>query len=50
MEQKIFMTEVNPEIKDTVEKLMKHGEVIFREFIEKWKSIVKKEKRRKFSK
>ena len=41
----IFMTEVNPEIKDTVEKINKTwGGKFSIEFIDKWKSIVKKKK------
>jgi tRNA (cytidine56-2'-O)-methyltransferase len=43
--QKIFMTEVNPEIKDTLDKINKTWGGNFRvEFIDKWKSIVKKKK------
>ena len=41
----IFMTEVNPEIKDTIDKINKTwGGNFSIEFIEKWKSIVKKKK------
>jgi len=42
---KIFMTEVNPEIKDTVEKINKTwgGDFVV-EFIDNWISIVKKKK------
>jgi tRNA (cytidine56-2'-O)-methyltransferase len=43
--QKIFMTEVNPEIKDTLDKINKTWGGNFRvEFIDKWKFIVKKKK------
>lgn len=43
--EKIFMTEVNPEIKDTLQKINKTwGGDFDVEFIEKWKSIVKKKK------
>jgi len=42
---KIFMTEVNPEIKDTIEKINKTwGGNFTVEFIDSWKSIVKKKK------
>ena len=41
----IFMTEVNPEIRDTVEKINKTwGGKFSIEFIDKWKSIVRKKK------
>ena len=41
----IFMTEVNPEIKDTVDKINKTwGGTFSVEFIEKWKPIIKKKK------
>ncbi len=47
--QKIFMTEVNPEIKDTLEKINKTwGGNFVVEFIDKWKSIVKKKKEGNF--
>ena len=47
--EKIYMTEVNPEIKETLEKINENWGGNFEiEFIEKWKTIVKKEKRRKF--
>ena len=47
--QKIFMTEVNPEIKDTLDKINKTWGGNFRvEFIDKWKSIVKKKKAENF--
>jgi len=47
--EKIFMTEVNPEIKDTLEKINKTwGGNFVVEFIEKWKPNHKKEERRKF--
>jgi tRNA (cytidine56-2'-O)-methyltransferase len=43
--EKIFMTEVNPEIKDTIEKINNTWGGNFEiEFIEKWKTIVKKKK------
>ncbi|MFQ5496938.1 MAG: tRNA (cytidine(56)-2'-O)-methyltransferase [Nitrosopumilus sp.] len=43
--ERIFMTEVNPEIKDTLEKINKTWGGKFEvEFIDKWKSIVKKKK------
>lgn len=43
--ERIFMTEVNPEIKDTIEKINKTWGGNFEiEFIEKWKTIVKKKK------
>ncbi len=42
---KIFMTEVNPEIKDTVEKINKTwGGNFVIEFIDSWRPIVKKKK------
>jgi len=42
---KIFMTEVNPEIKDTLEKINKTwGGNFVVEFIDNWKSIIKKKK------
>ena len=42
---KIFMTEVNPDIKDTLEKINKNwGGNFIVEFIDNWKSIVKKKK------
>ncbi|MBI2128394.1 MAG: tRNA (cytidine(56)-2'-O)-methyltransferase [Nitrosarchaeum sp.] len=42
---KIFMTEVNPEIRDTLEKINKNwGGNFIVEFIDNWKSIVKKKK------
>lgn len=42
---KIFMTEVNPEIKETIEKINKTwgGDFII-EFIDSWKHVVKKKK------
>ncbi len=47
--KKIFMTEVNPEIKDTLDKINKTWGGNFRvEFIDKWKSIVKKKKEENF--
>jgi len=47
--QKIFMTEVNPEIKDTLEKINKTwGGNFIVEFIENWKSVIKKKKEEGF--
>jgi len=47
--ERIFMSEVNPEIKDTVEKINKTWGGKFEvEFINKWKSIVKKKKEENF--
>lgn len=47
--EKIFMTEVNPEIKDTLEKINKTwGGNFTVEFIDKWKSIIKKKKEENF--
>ncbi|MDH3279106.1 MAG: tRNA (cytidine(56)-2'-O)-methyltransferase [Nitrosopumilus sp.] len=47
--ERIFMSEVNPEIKDTVEKINKTwGGKFELEFINKWKSIVKKKKEENF--
>ena len=44
--EKIFMTEVNPEIKDTLEKINKTwGGNFTVEFIDNWKSIVKNKKK-----
>lgn len=46
---KILMNEVNPEIKDTVERINKTwGGNFFIEFIENWKQIVKNKKERGF--
>ena len=43
--ERIFMTEVNPEIKGTLEKINKTwGGNFVVEFIDKWKTIVKKKK------
>ena len=43
--ERIFMTEVNPEIKDTIEKINNTWGGNFEvEFIEKWKTVVKKKK------
>ena len=43
--EQIFMTEINPEIKDTLKKINVTWGGDFRvEFIDKWKSIVKKKK------
>jgi len=47
--ERIFMSEVNPEIKDTIEKINKTWGGKFEvEFINKWKSIVKKKKEENF--
>ena len=47
--EKIYMTEVNPEIKDTLQKINKTwGGEFDVEFIEKWKPIVKKKKEENF--
>ena len=49
--ERIFMTEVNPEIKDTLEKINETWGGNFEiEFIDKWKTNCKKEKRRRISK
>jgi len=47
--ERIFMTEVNPEIKGTLEKINKTwgGDFVV-EFIDKWKTIVKKKKEENF--
>ncbi|WP_016939411.1 MULTISPECIES: tRNA (cytidine(56)-2'-O)-methyltransferase [Nitrosopumilus] len=46
---KIFMTEVNPEIKDTLRKINETwGGNFTVEFIEKWKSVIKKKKEDNF--
>ncbi|MHA7648133.1 tRNA (cytidine(56)-2'-O)-methyltransferase [Nitrosopumilus sp. S4] len=47
--KRIFMTEVNPEIKDTLEKIKETwgGDFIV-EFIDNWKSIIKKKKEENF--
>ncbi|MBT8243503.1 MAG: tRNA (cytidine(56)-2'-O)-methyltransferase [Nitrosopumilus sp.] len=43
--ERIYMTEINPEIKDTIEKINTTWGGNFEvEFIEKWKPIVKKKK------
>ena len=43
--ERIYMNEVNPEIKDTLEKINKTwGGNFMVEFIDKWKTIVKKKK------
>lgn len=43
--ERIFMTEVNPEIKDTLEKINKTWGGNFEvEFIDKWKTVVKEKK------
>ena len=47
--ERIFMTEVNPEIKETLEKINKTwGGNFVVEFIDKWKNIVKKKKEEGF--
>ena len=47
--EKIFMTEVNPEIKDTLAKInTTWGGDFIVEFIDKWKPIVKKKKDENF--
>ena len=47
--ERIFMSEVNPEIKDTLEKINKTWGGKFEvEFINKWKSTVKKKKEENF--
>ena len=47
--EKIYMTEVNPEIKDTLEKINKTwGGNFMVEFIDKWKTIIKKKKEEGF--
>ena len=46
---KIFMTEVNPEIKETLEKIKKSwGGNFIVEFIENWKDIIKQKKSHEF--
>ena len=46
---RIFMSEVNPEIKDTIEKInVTWGGKFEVEFIDKWKSIVRKKKEENF--
>ncbi|WP_371504175.1 tRNA (cytidine(56)-2'-O)-methyltransferase [Nitrosopumilus adriaticus] len=46
---RIFMSEINPEIKDTIEKINRTWGGKFEvEFIDKWKSIVKKKKEDNF--
>lgn len=46
---KIYMTEINPEIKDTLNKInITWGGNFEIEFIEKWKTIVKKKKEENF--
>ena len=46
---RIFMSEINPEIKDTIEKINRTWGGKFEvEFIDKWKSIVKKKKEENF--
>lgn len=47
--EKIYMTEVNPEIKDTLDKINETWGGNFEiEFIEKWKGIIKKKKEENF--
>ena len=46
---RIYMTEVNPEIKDTIEKINGTWGGNFEvEFIEKWKTVVKEKKKKGF--
>ncbi len=46
---RIFMSEINPEIKDTIEKInVTWGGKFEVEFIDKWKSVVKKKKEENF--
>lgn len=46
---RIFMSEINPEIKDTIEKInVTWGGKFEVEFIDKWKSIVRKKKEENF--
>ena len=48
--EKILMTEVNPEIRDTLEKInVTWGGSFEVEFIDNWKSIVKKKKEERFT-
>ena len=47
--ERIYMTEVNPEIKDTLEKINKTWGGNFKvEFIDKWKTVIKKKKEEEF--
>ena len=47
--ERIFMSEINPEIKDTIEKINgTWGGKFEIEFIDKWKSVVKKKKEENF--
>jgi len=47
--ERIYMTEINPEIKDTLEKINKTWGGNFEiEFIDKWKTVVKKKKEEGF--
>ena len=47
--ERIYMTEVNPEIKDTLKKINKTWGGNFEvEFIDKWKTVVKKKKEEEF--
>ncbi|KAF6247953.1 tRNA (cytidine(56)-2'-O)-methyltransferase [Nitrosopumilus sp. b3] len=47
--ERIFMSEINPEIKDTIEKINgTWGGKFEIEFIDKWKSVVKKKKEEGF--
>lgn len=47
--ERIFMTEVNPEIKDTIGKINNTwGGNFMVEFSDKWKSVVKRKKEEKF--
>ncbi|MDH5657786.1 MAG: tRNA (cytidine(56)-2'-O)-methyltransferase [Nitrosopumilus sp.] len=47
--ERIFMTEINPEIKGTLEKINKTwgGDFVV-EFIDKWKTVVKRKKKEDF--
>ncbi|MGB0855838.1 MAG: tRNA (cytidine(56)-2'-O)-methyltransferase [Nitrosopumilus sp.] len=48
--EKILMTEVNPEIKDTLDKINEcWGGNFTIEFIDKWKTVVKKKKNENFT-
>lgn len=48
--EKILMTEVNPEIKDTLEKInVTWGGNFEVEFVDNWKSVVKKKKEKGFT-
>ena len=48
--EKIFMTEVNPEIKNTLDKINGNwGGNFIVEFIDKWKTTIKKKKEKNFT-